>query len=505
MAKITLRIWILIACLFLALLAIAPSINSKGVLIKSVDKNSTAYLQGLRSNMIITEINGEPVNNIDDYSSVFSKIDFSSGEKKLTIKTKNNGEFIFLAKNPPEIHIGNVPRTRLKTGLDLSGGARALVRPVNVSLSDKELDELISVTNQRLNTFGISDITVRAARDLYGNRFMLIEAAGATPEDIKELVSKQGKFEAKIGNETIFGSGKEDIKEVCRNDAKCAGITRCDSSANEGYFCNFQFAISISDEAAQRHSEITKNLSLDQTGKYLSEKLYLYVDDVEMDSLLISADLRGRVTHDISIQGSGTGSSAEEAFKDAQNKMKRLQTILITGSLPYKLEIVKLDTISPILGKEFTKNLFYLGLFVFVAVSVIIFVKYRKIKITLAVILTMFSEALITLGIAALIKWNLDAPSIAGIIAGIGTGVNDQIVILDEAEDIGQASLKERVKRAFFIVLGAFFTIIAAMLPLLWAGAGLLKGFALTTIIGVSAGILVTRPAFSDILKKISG
>ena len=115
----------------------------------------------------------------------------------------------------------------------------------------------------------------------------------------------------------------------------------------------------------------------------------------------------------------------------------------------------------------------------------------------------MFSEAFITLGIAALIRWNLDAPSIAGIIAGMGTGVNDQIVILDEAVFNQQISLKERIKKAIFIILGAFFTIVVAMLPLFWAGAGMLKGFALTTIIGVTAGILITRPAFAEIIRRI--
>ena len=115
----------------------------------------------------------------------------------------------------------------------------------------------------------------------------------------------------------------------------------------------------------------------------------------------------------------------------------------------------------------------------------------------------MFSEAFITLGIAALISWNLDAPSIAGIIAGMGTGVNDQIVILDESVSNINISLKERIKRALFIIVGAFFTIVAAMLPLFWAGAGMLKGFALTTIMGVTVGILVTRPAFAEIIRKI--
>ena len=117
----------------------------------------------------------------------------------------------------------------------------------------------------------------------------------------------------------------------------------------------------------------------------------------------------------------------------------------------------------------------------------------------------MFSEAVLTLGVAALIKWNLDAPSIAGIIAGMGTGVNDQIVIISESITNKHLSIKERIKSALFIIIGAFVTIIAAMLPLLWAGAGMLKGFALTTIIGVSMGILITRPAFAEIIRRIEG
>jgi preprotein translocase subunit SecD len=35
--------------------------------------------------------------------------------------------------------------------------------------------------------------------------------------------------------------------------------------------------------------------------------------------------------------------------------MKKLQTIMITGSLPFKLEIVKIDKISPLLGEHFVK------------------------------------------------------------------------------------------------------------------------------------------------------
>src|SRR3989344_2828487 len=90
-------------------------------------------------------------------------------------------------------------------------------------------------------------------------------------------------------------------------------------------------------------------------GNYLSEKLDLYIDDQLVNSLLIGEDLKGRVTTQIQIQGSGTGATESDAYTAAEEEMHKLQTILITGSLPYKLEIVKLDTISPTLGAGFIK------------------------------------------------------------------------------------------------------------------------------------------------------
>ena len=501
MIKLTLRIWILIIFLFLAALMISPTLN-KGIIIKSIEKNSTSYENGLRSGMKIIEINSQKIESLQEYSIIATSLLDKQNESRISILTDKDS-FIFFDKNLSSITVGEIPRTKIKTGLDLSGGARALVRPVGVSLSESEISDLVAITNERLNAFGLTDLNVRSVRDLSGNNYMLIELAGATTQDIKDIVGKQGKFEAKIGNQTVFTGGNKDISDVCRNDATCAGVTGC-FQVQGGYACNFAFTIYLREEAAQKHAGVTRNIPLAaEDGRYLSESLFLYLDDIEVDSLKISSDLRGQVATQIQIQGSGAGTTQQEALEDTKTSMNKLQTILLTGSLPYQVEIVKLDTISPFLGKEFTKSIITLALIVFLIVSLILFVKYRKIKITLAVILTMFSEVFITLGIAALLKWNLDAASIAGIIAGMGTGVNDQIVILDEAESDKQSSLKERVKRALFIITGAFSTIVAAMLPLFWAGAGMLRGFAFTTIVGITVGILITRPAFADIVKKI--
>ena len=184
--------------------------------------------------------------------------------------------------------------------------------------------------------------------------------------------------------------------------------------------------------------------------------------------------------------------------------MKQLQTVLITGSLPVKLDIVKIDTISPVLGKEFIRNALIMGLLAILAVAIVTYIRFRSLKISLPIIVTMLSEVILLLGMAALIGWNLDLAAIAGIIIAVGTGVDHQIVIADEVLRKGRTAVlswKDKIKRAFFIIMAAYFTTCVAMIPLLWAGAGLLKGFAITTILGVTIGVFITRPAFAAVVE----
>ena len=215
--KIHIRIWILVLVLAASLLVISPSFE-KGVIIKSVDRNSTAYDAGLRPNIIIKSLNEQTILSVDDYSSAVSNIIplNATNKTKIVINTKE-GDFILFTNEIPEITVSNIPKTKIKTGLDLSGGARALVKAQDIQLSSAELDDLIAITSNRLNEFGIADVSVKPVTDLSGNNFMLVEVAGATPTDIEDLVSQQGKFEAKIGNDTVFIGGEKDITSVARS------------------------------------------------------------------------------------------------------------------------------------------------------------------------------------------------------------------------------------------------------------------------------------------------
>ena len=93
------------------------------------------------------------------------------------------------------------------------------------------------------------------------------------------------------------------------------------------------------------------------------------------------------------------------------------------------------------------------------------------------------------------------------IIAAIGTGIDHQIIIADETisgEKRKIFGLKEKIKSAFFIIFGAAATMVAAMLPLIFLVAEFVKGFAITTIIGVWIGVSITRPAYAKIVEAFS-
>lgn len=512
------RVILLIVFLVFALIAIRPQLfGNEGVTIRSVLTNSSAANAGMSNPSAkltplakekIVALDGKKISSTLDY---YNYLETVKPNRTLTIETNKQVYSVFVlpsfsGKADLGLRVSDTPASNLRKGLDLEGGTRVLLKPAE-AVSKDTLDLTIDNLKERLNVYGLSDVVVRGASDLSGEQFIVIEIAGVTEDEVKELLSKQGKFEGKIANQTVFFGGKKDVTYVCRS-AECSGIDPrqgCRQSAN-GYGCGFFFGITLTQEAADRQASITNGLSLveEQGERFLSEKLTLYLDDKEVDSLRIGAELKGRASTNIQISGSGSGRTQQEAVANTLQNMKKLQTVLITGSLPVRLEVVKFDTISPSLGKEFLNNVVFVGLLALLAVVLVVWIRYKRFKIVFPMFLILVSETILVLGFAALVGWNLDLAAIAGIIVVVGTGVDNLVVITDETLK-GEliTDWKKRIKNALFIITGAYFTNLAGMLPLFWAGAGLVKGFALTTIAGLSFGVLIARPAYAAITEVL--
>lgn len=540
------RVIAVIVAILLSLyfIGIPFSLFREGVVVRGVEKGSAAYDAGMRSSEEkslgakerIISVDSQPIRNVAEYGQAVSGISLNQ-----TVLVETDKAVYRLVSKPrlvtrvlPEleenvvpvndtanvtvtvnktvqdavgvddlgIKVASVPKTNLRLGLDLQGGSRVLLKP-ETKLGKADLELLMQNINRRLNIFGLSDVVVRDASDLGGNQLIMAEIAGVNEEEVRDLIAKQGKFEAKISNRTVF-TGSE-LTDVCRS-AQCSGLDPnfgCRQSSTD-WVCSFYFTITLSKEAAARQAAATANLAV--INDYLSQPLQLFLDDELVDELQIGKELRGNPVTSVRISGSGTGTSRDGAANSAISNMKRLQTILITGSLPVKLEVVRTDSISPVLGEQFLKNALKAGLIAILFVVAVLSIAYRKFSLAIPIMLTSLLEILILLGFAALpfLGWTIDLAAVAGIIATVGTGVNDQIVITDEAlkgERRRIISWKEKFKSAFAIIFGAYFTVLVAMLPLFVVGAGMLRGFALTTIIGMSVGVFITRPAYAKIIE----
>ena len=255
----------------ISLIAIHPTV-SEGIAIRSVISNSSASLAGIQQpkpNIMpvarekILSINNRPIDSLEDYykfveslspnrtiqittnkgiyklatQEVFETVDLNETEEKIveeliekTVEINGTSQIaieivkktIIVPKTEKiskgvdlGLRVYEAPTTNIRKGLDLQGGTRVLLQPER-KLSQNEMSNLLDTMIQRLNVYGLSDIVVRDAVDLTNNQYIVVEIAGATEEEIRDLLAKQGKFEAKIGNATVFRGG-QDITYVGRS------------------------------------------------------------------------------------------------------------------------------------------------------------------------------------------------------------------------------------------------------------------------------------------------
>ncbi|RBQ24124.1 Protein-export membrane protein SecD [Candidatus Methanobinarius endosymbioticus] len=376
----------------------------------------------------------------------------------------------------------------IQQGLDLKGGSLIQLK-LDESVNKETMDIVTTVLDKRLNLYGVQDVKVRSS----GDQLVIIEMAGVSPEEVERLIGNPGKFEARIGNESA---------PVVLTGAEITSVDMYELTDTQ-----WMVPFKVSPIGAQKFAELAKGKG--------GEKVYMYLDGklIDKNPLELSPELaNGKGATELSVTGGAS------TIEEAQTRAQSIYTVLKTGSLPVKIKVVGASAVSPELGDLFLNGAIIAGLLAILAISIIIYIKYRKPLLVIPIIITSISEVLIVMGIASVIHWNIDLSAIAGLIASVGTGVDDQIIITDEVlgkQAKGETTEKRRrtrtkmsVKNALFIVFASAGTLIAAMLPLAYvgfargsSGIGTLAGFAFTTIIGVLVGIFITRPAYAKFVE----
>ncbi|MBI3413295.1 MAG: MMPL family transporter [Candidatus Aenigmarchaeota archaeon] len=545
----------------------------------------------LKSGGLISDVDGKPIKSVSGWYAAVS-----TGETHFVTFNGNSYELPGAAlKN---ITVKGLERNNLDLGIDLQGGTRVLLKPVEKLSPETVNNAVIPVLQTRINAYGLQEIVLRSECDI-DNCFVVVEIAGESKDTMERLLASRGNFEAKIpreiklfGGKGSFSVGAGNVHTVEKAGDKIkfgpesadvlsqGGVIKLDGVDHEimnytdssvflsatvlkgddienvftdstrsviqrvggGY--RFAFSILISKDGAARFAQVTSEVGTDPLRQgYLKYPIILYLDNKPVTELSIAADLAGRVLTEISIEG------FRETRPEAISERSALQSILKAGALPVGLEITNIESVSPTLGIGFIDSAVKSALFAVAGVALVVMARYRSFKIALPMVLTSLGEVIILLGVSArgndvpwiialfaglavvsmayrkkmhvdfldllgvllipliavFFSWTIDLAVIAGIIAFIGTGISQMIIISDEVNRtrLIPISAWEKIKRAFSIVFASAITVVSAMFALLFIGVGLVKGFAITTIVGVLIGVLITRPAYSQIVEIV--
>ncbi len=354
-----------------------------------------------------------------------------------------------------------------------------------VGVRTQTRDMTKEILSEKLNALGLKDIPVRTV----GDDYILIDFAGIDLATAKDIAQKPGKFEIRIqteGNETKHVLYGDDIESV--------GVPGFhDEQWHTPFRLNSDGALALQQAAIETGA----------TDNPDAHWLYMYLDGNEVYGAPFSYSAANKI-REIPIYAweCSTGSG-----EDSKARAEELQIHLRAGALPVNVELMGSGHVDAALGTQFKNQAVLAGLLALMAVAFVVYRRYHQKEILLPMVGTSISEVIMILGFAAAVGWQMDLAAIAGVIAAIGTGIDHLVIITDEVLHEGKLPTTkvymERITKAFSIIFAAAATTTIAMSPLVVMGFGALKGFAITTIVGVMIGVLIARPVYGKVIKVV--
>ncbi len=426
--------------------------------------------------------------------------------------------------------------SRIKLGLDLSGGVR-LEYKVDIEKGTENpsavVDDVWTVLRNRLDSAGYTEAVVKKSfRE--NNSFVIIEIPDATDTSRAEkLVGSTGVlwFGQSIDERTYDPTTNPDdvnlalrenaewyqskdgktwylIKKEINNrkDLVLSGprIVEAVPTIDQKGVANYVVSFTLDRQFVELFKNITKELYVPEqvlnsgTTQYqlaLKKRLAIVLDDkVQFVGFVVSPIEDGKGQ----IRGNFTFDEAKE-----------LAAILRSGALPARLEKTTANLVSPTLGKDVLNQSLNAG--IIGAILVILYMLIIYGVMGFVAVIGIFYALIIIFGFLAGTGAILTLPGIAGIIFTIGTLIDGNIIIYERIKEevrsgkTIKAAIEMAFSRSFWTLFDANLTTIIAALFLYYFGTGTIKGFAITTIVGIFAAMFMNLVFSKFSLDAMSG
>ncbi len=368
-----------------------------------------------------------------------------------------------------------------KLGLDLSGGThlvyRADVSKVESSQVGDAMSSLRDVIERRINIFGVSEPVVQVQTGNFANQGeerLTIDLPGVT--DVSKAVAMIGqtpllefktesndKLEAKMvdGQITIDPNSRFKATELTGRFLSKA-ILEFDQTTGEP-----MVSLQFNDEGAKLFEKIT--------GENVGKTVAIYLD--------------GQPISTPNVREAISGGRAQISGNFTAVEAKTLVGRLNSGALPVPVELISTQTIGPSLGAQAVHAGVKAALIGFLVIALFLILWYRLPGLIAVLALSIYVA--IMLALFKIIPVTLTAAGIAGFIISIGIAVDANVLIFERMKEELRSGknvtdgIHSGFAHAWFSIRDSNTSSIITALILFTVGTTLIKGFALTFLMGV--------------------
>ncbi|MFZ1872869.1 MAG: protein translocase subunit SecD [Chania sp.] len=376
----------------------------------------------------------------------------------------------------------------------------------------------ITILRNRVNQLGVAEPLVQRQ----GSDRIVVELPGIQDTArAKEILGATATLEFRLVNTnadaTAAASGRVpgDSEVKFTRDGKpivlykrviLTGDHITDSTSSTDEYNQPQVNISLDSAGGTAMSNFTK----DSIGKPMATLFVEYKDSGKKDangrSILVKQE---EVINVANIQ-SRLGNSFRITGIDNPNEARQLSLLLRAGALIAPIQIVEERTIGPTLGQQNITQGLEACLWGLVASIVFMVVWYRKFGLIASSAL--MANLVLIVGVMSLLPGaTLTMPGIAGIVLTLAVAVDANVLInerikeeLKNGRSIQQA-IHEGYKGAFSSIVDANVTTLITAIILYAVGTGSIKGFAITTAIGVATSMFTAIVGTRAIVNLLYG
>ncbi|OVZ98405.1 MULTISPECIES: protein translocase subunit SecD [Yersinia] len=376
----------------------------------------------------------------------------------------------------------------------------------------------ITILRNRVNQLGVAEPLVQRQ----GSDRIVVELPGIQDTArAKEILGATATLEFRLVNSNVDASvaasgrvpGDSEVKNtregrpvVLYKRVILTGDHITDSTSSTDEYNQAQVNISLDSAGGSLMSNFTK----DNIGKPMATLFVEYKDSGKKDANGRAILVKQEEVINVATIQSRLGNSFRITGIDNPAEARQLSLLLRAGALIAPIQIVEERTIGPTLGSQnITQGLeaCLWGLAVSILFMVIYYRKFGVIAST-----ALLANLVLIVGVMSLLPGaTLTMPGIAGIVLTLAVAVDANVLINERIKEeyrngrTIQQAIHEGYKGAFSSIVDANVTTLITAIILYAVGTGSIKGFAITTAIGVATSMFTAIVGTRAIVNLLYG